>query len=102
MLLCDRTDSQTPRLERPSLYSVGRLASRYPTPQGAGIPRSGEAAKGETQVTPLRTLVVRALVGALLLVALSAGAADARSHRAPAVAGLAQTQFLLPEDPGLE
>ncbi|HUQ41844.1 MAG TPA: hypothetical protein VM052_05010 [Candidatus Limnocylindrales bacterium] len=53
-------------------------------------------------MTPLRSLVLRALLGALLLVALNAGTAWAWSGNTPASPGSAQTQFLLPEDPGLE
>lgn len=56
--------------------------------------------KGETQVKPLRTLLTRVFVGALLL-ALTAGVANADTVvSADPAAGTAQ--LVLPEDPGLE
>ncbi len=51
---------------------------------------------------PVRTLVLRAAVFALLLITLSASVASADDGPlAPETAG-GSVQFLLPEDPGLE
>jgi len=49
----------------------------------------------------VRTLLVRAIVGALVLLSLGASVASADDGRS-GEAGVGSAQFLLPEDPGLE
>ena len=63
----------------------------------AGIRRMGGMGEGDTQMTRLRRLLVRTLVGALVLLSLGASVASAD----PGISGSphASTQAV-PEDPG--
>ena len=61
----------------------------------------GGMGEGDTQMRRVRTLLVRAIVGALVLLSLGASVASADSGRSSGFDG-GSTQFLLPEDPGLE
>jgi hypothetical protein len=61
----------------------------------------GGMAEGDTQMKRVRTLLVRALVGALLLLSLSATLASADPGPSGGSDG-GSTQLVLPEDPGLE
>lgn len=84
------------------MFSVGRLARDYRTHPTRGHPPTGGGHRGETHMKPVRTLVLRAAVFALLLITLSASVASADDGPlAPETAG-GSVQFLLPEDPGLE
>jgi hypothetical protein len=57
--------------------------------------------EGDTQMRRVRTLLVRAIVGALVLLSLGASLASAADGRAGG-ADRGSAQFLLPEDPGLD
>ncbi len=61
----------------------------------------GGMAEGDTQMKRVRTLLVRAFVGALLLLSLGATVASADPGPSDASDG-GSTQLVLPEDPGLE
>ena len=61
----------------------------------------GGMAEGETQMTRVRTLLARALVGALLLLCLGASVASA-DPGVPAGSDGVVAPTMLPEDPGLE
>ena len=56
--------------------------------------------RGETQMKRVRTLLVRAIVGALLLVALAGSVAYA-DDGIPGSGGVPAIPDLLPEDPGI-
>ena len=62
----------------------------------------GGMAEGETQMKRLRTLLVRAFVGALLLLTLGANVASADPGLWNGSQGGSTQLYLLPEDPGLE
>ena len=61
----------------------------------------GGMAEGETQMKRVRTLLVHAFVGALLLLALSASVASADPGPSGGFDG-GSAPSLLPEDPGLD
>ncbi len=61
----------------------------------------GGMGEGDTQMRRVRTLLVRTIVGALVLLSLGAGVARAEDGR-PTGADPGSAQLLLPEDPGLE
>jgi hypothetical protein len=62
----------------------------------------GGTAEGETQMKRVGTLLLRAFVGALLLLAVAAGTASADPGLgAPGADGGSGKFLLLPEDPGL-
>jgi hypothetical protein len=102
VLLCDRTDKRAERFAPAIVFSVGRLGRGYRTRRDADNPAIGGLGRGDTKVKQLRTLLRRALVGALLLVALcsSIASADPGVPAPEVVAGT--TQAVLPEDPGIE
>ena len=58
----------------------------------------GGMGEGDTQMKRVRTLLVRAIVGALVLLSLGASVASAD----PGLNERGSSQFMLPEDPGLE
>ena len=62
----------------------------------------GGMQEGETQMKRVRTLLVRAFVGALLLLTLSASVASADTGLWNGSHGGSTQLYLLPEDPGLE
>ena len=62
----------------------------------------GGMAEGETQMKRVRTLLMRAFVGALLLLAIGSRTASADPGLPRGSAGASTQQCLLPEDPGLE
>ena len=84
------------------MFSVGRLARDYRTHATRDHPPSGGGTRGETHMKPVRTLVLRATVVALLLLSLSASLATANDGWLTPESAGGSAQFLLPEDPGLE
>ena len=67
----------------------------------AGIRRMGGMGEGDTQMKRVRTLLVRVIVGTVLLLSLSASVASADPGGSSG-SDRGSTQFVLPEDPGLE
>lgn len=57
-------------------------------------------AKGDTQMTRVRRLLVRALVSALLLLSLGASIANADTGLSGGSGGGSTQDYLIPEDPG--
>lgn len=62
----------------------------------------GGMAEGETQMKRVRTLLMRAFVGALLLLAIGSSTASADPGLWVDADGGSTQPCLLPEDPGLE
>jgi len=62
----------------------------------------GDLDRGETQMKRVRTLLTRAIVAALLLVALSANVASANPGSAGTEPGPSSGTTSIPEDPGLD
>ena len=74
------------------MFSVRRLAERYPTPFSTDNPPNGGGNEGRLQVRPLRTRLLRAVVAALMILAVTASVASADEGLAP---------DCVPYDPGL-